>query len=711
MAPTLNGQSLRSKVARRIFTLFIACALVPVTTLAVVSFVRVSRQLDQQNRDRMSQASKAHGMAVYDRLHSVEAGLVMVAAMLEAGLQVNSLAVELSDRLDALALFEEGQTPRPLLGSPFAPPVLSDEEQQFLDAGGATLSTPGGEVLMTLGVVGSAGSRSRLVARVRPEYLLASEGLGALTAYTVFDPSGRPLTTSHALGEDFTRAVRDRVGQSSSGQLEWSDGADAYLAGYWTLFLKAHYGVDGWTVVLSEPLDYLEGPIRDFRTWFFWIALLTLWVVSLLSLIQIRRHLVPLEALRDGTRRIAARDFGARVTVTSADEFGDLANAFNTMASRLGKQFSTLTTINDIDKAVLSQLKTDDVIETALEHLRVLVPCEELAIGLLAEGGAVADVRCRSARGGGHLARRTVALAPCDTARLCVTASHVIDDSNASTPGYAAPLASRGTSWFLTLPLGRREDLAGFLTFGQATPRRIDEDDLQQIRQVANQLAVALANAKLVEDLDHFNWGTLRTLARAIDAKSPWTAGHSERVSEVAVKIGRILELPSSEITTLERGGLLHDIGKIGVPAAVLDKDDRLTDDEYAVMKDHVLIGASILEPLTAFQDALPIVLEHHEWFDGNGYPHGLAGDELTLGGRIFAVADVFDAVTSARPYRDGAPVETAVDFIRARSGSQFDPKVVEAFLQVMETEHGVILTDDADAEVDEPVVVVSVPA
>ena len=197
-------------------------------------------------------------------------------------------------------------------------------------------------------------------------------------------------------------------------------------------------------------------------------------------------------------------------------------------------------------------------------------------------------------------------------------------------------------------------------------------------------MAVALSNARLIEELDALNWGTLRALARAIDAKSPWTAGHSECVTEMAMKIGRVMGLGPTEMDVLHRGGLLHDVGKIGMPREILDKPGKLTEDEYRTMRDHVLMGARILEPISAFADALPIVLEHHEWYDGGGYPNGLAGEDLTLGGRIFAVADVFDAISSDRPYRAGMPRERVLEIITNGSGRQFDPKVVEAFLQVM---------------------------
>jgi putative nucleotidyltransferase with HDIG domain len=190
-------------------------------------------------------------------------------------------------------------------------------------------------------------------------------------------------------------------------------------------------------------------------------------------------------------------------------------------------------------------------------------------------------------------------------------------------------------------------------------------------------------------------------LARAIDAKSPWTSGHSERVTEMAMKIGGQMGLSATEMNTLRRGGLLHDIGKIGVRSNILDKPSHLTDPELTQMRDHVRIGATILEPLPGFADVLPIVTEHHEWFNGEGYPRGLKGEEISLGARIFAVADVFDALTSPRPYRQGISRSEVMQHIRERAGRQFDPDVVAAFLKVTVAErNGLRVVHDADAHV-----------
>ena len=133
----------------------------------------------------------------------------------------------------------------------------------------------------------------------------------------------------------------------------------------------------------------------------------------------------------------------------------------------------------------------------------------------------------------------------------------------------------------------------------------------------------------------------------------------------------------------MQRGGLLHDIGKIGTPPNILDKAGKLDADELRTMRDHVRMGLRILEPIPAFKEAIPIVAQHHEWFNGKGYPEGLAGDDISLHARIFAVADCYDALISDRPYRQGLPKRRVAEMLEEGSGTQFDPNVIDAFLRI----------------------------
>ena len=190
------------------------------------------------------------------------------------------------------------------------------------------------------------------------------------------------------------------------------------------------------------------------------------------------------------------------------------------------------------------------------------------------------------------------------------------------------------------------------------------------------------------DELEKAYLDTIAVLRQTVEAKDPYTRGHSDRVSAYSVLIGEKMGLSEKDIHTLKIGGLFHDIGKIGVPDSILLKESRLTDDEYSQIKNHPSIGSHILGDVPMFQDIIPIVLHHHERFDGKGYPSQLKGYDIPLFARIAAVADTFDAMTSKRSYRDSLPLDTVVAEIKRVSGTQFDPDIAKVFLDIIENDY-----------------------
>lgn len=190
------------------------------------------------------------------------------------------------------------------------------------------------------------------------------------------------------------------------------------------------------------------------------------------------------------------------------------------------------------------------------------------------------------------------------------------------------------------------------------------------------------------DELEKSYMDTIGILRQTVEAKDPYTRGHSDRVSEYSVLIGQKLNLDDKTIHTLKIGGLFHDIGKIGIPDSILLKESKLDDDEYSQIKNHPSIGAHILGDVAMFKDIIPIVLHHHEKFDGHGYPSQLKGEDIPYLARIAAVADTFDAMTSKRSYRNALPLDVVKDEIKRCSGTQFDPAIAEVFLDILNNDY-----------------------
>ena len=194
------------------------------------------------------------------------------------------------------------------------------------------------------------------------------------------------------------------------------------------------------------------------------------------------------------------------------------------------------------------------------------------------------------------------------------------------------------------------------------------------------------------DELEKAYLDTIGILRQTVEARDPYTRGHSDRVSEFAVLIGKKMGLDEKTLHTLKIGGLFHDIGKIGIPDSILLKESKLSDEEYSQIKNHPTIGAHILGNAKVFQDIIPIVKHHHERYDGKGYPSQLAGTDIPLIARITAVADAFDAMTSRRTYRDSIPIDKVKEEIARCSGTQFDPEIAKLFLDILNNEYNSIL-------------------
>ncbi len=238
----------------------------------------------------------------------------------------------------------------------------------------------------------------------------------------------------------------------------------------------------------------------------------------------------------------------------------------------------------------------------------------------------------------------------------------------------------QGLRSLLSVPIIARTRVLGALTVYSKRPHKYADREGRVLAAIASQAGIAIENA----NLHHDSINSLLAMAKAIEAKDPYTQGHSERVTAYAVVLGDALGLPPREVTLLRQLGPLHDVGKIAVPESILRKPGKLTPEEFREIAQHPLIGADILGPIRLFREGLAIVRNHHERVDGNGYPDRLSGDRIPYLARVAAVADAFDAMTSDRSYRKGMPWTEAVDEIVRCSGAQFDADMARCFVEVV---------------------------
>ena len=238
----------------------------------------------------------------------------------------------------------------------------------------------------------------------------------------------------------------------------------------------------------------------------------------------------------------------------------------------------------------------------------------------------------------------------------------------------------------LCVPLMKDDQVLGVLNVRQKrNGGDFSAEELSLVSRFANVAALSISKAGLHSELRMLFVHSIRALANAIDARDPYTSGHSERVTRFSVMIAERMGFDPDQLEELRYASLLHDIGKIRIRDAILHKPGKLTDDEFEEMKRHPEYGVEIMQPVRAFQTILPYMLHHHERFDGRGYPAGLSGGGIPLQARIMCVADCFDAMTSDRPYRAGMPVEAAVAELHKYRGSQFDPDATDLFLALIQ--------------------------
>ncbi len=501
---------LRSRFGQRLLLLFVGCALLPTCAVAVLSFRSVTRQLTSQSQERLGALASAAGKTLYDRLSLLESDLRRLApGLLACGREgtTSSCGDALGYAADGVVRVPESGQNRLLSGEASLLAEIGSVDLPLLARGqSAVLTRLDGNRTLRLYLVHRAQSstedREDLVARISTDYLWSpgdAESLPPGVEMSVWSPATGVLFGPLSAALRQTPAMGSRMGAASRGVFEWADPSGVILATWWSLPETRRFRLPPWRIVLSEPRNDVVAPMAAFARSFPLLLASALVLVLGLGVTQIRRSMVPLAELQQGTRRIAERDFHSRVLVSSGDELEELAGAFNSMSSELARQFHALKTAAEIDRAVLSSVDTNTIVQTVLERFPEVCPCDGRSITLL-ELGETASSWVALSHDGSH--RRVKATLSASDLRIARQHSErfVAGEDGTSLPEYLAHFHRPGGTQVEVYPLRYGGELLGMLAFRRATTPPSDEDRVQ-VRRLADQTAVALSNARMVEQV------------------------------------------------------------------------------------------------------------------------------------------------------------------------------------------------------------------
>ena len=489
------------RVARQIFLLFILCAFVPFAVIATLSYVQLRQLNFQSGQQRLAVASKQYGMGVYERLLSSAEIARNAAEFPDQRSRVRRLA---EPRFRALGFVDAKGRAQFLLGSTDAPVLDAHARDRLAQGKPLVRIVPkeGAARILLLLPAGPPGTV--LVGDIDPEYLWGdSDQLPAATEVCVIAEALRSvLHCSAPMSQQVLAGIRAAPTEYAFRSFRWTAEGVPQRSVVWAEFMGAEFGIGDWLFVMSQPETYQLGLASELEDFFMPVALLAVLVAALLSLRQIRTILVPVEQLASGARRVAQRDFSARVDVRSKDEFGELAKAFNTMSEGLGRQFAVLAALAEIDRLILSTLDTEQVVRLVAERVGSVLSADCVSITLLDHDNPdLARTYLRGAQDQNEIAMTRQLLSPEDRRSLLATPESGWTPLAAAEQAYLQPARGLGMGMAYFQPIVWRGAVCGVLVLGYRSAPVIADEDRKQISDFADRVAVAISSAWRDEQL------------------------------------------------------------------------------------------------------------------------------------------------------------------------------------------------------------------
>lgn len=360
----------------------------------------------------------------------------------------------------------------------------------------------------------------------------------------------------------------------------------------------------------------------------------------------------------------------------------------NPLKEDLNKKIEEFSALYEVGKFITSTIHLDEVLQLITKKAATIMNASACSLRLLDKSGH--ELLLRSSHGFRNSKfqkiKRSLRVGESIAGRVVKNGNHyVINDLRKERkykyPHYAAQIGLRS---LVTVPLVQKDKIIGVLSIYNTKVGRYTPEDAKLLAMFASQAAIAIENARLFEQAQTGYLNTIKTLSNIIDAKDSQTFGHSERVMEHCMGVAQALGLSDNQKEVLKYAGLLHDIGKIGIDVGILRKPSRLTKEEWKIMAMHPVVGSGIVEQIGFMDDIAPIILHHHERYDGKGYPSRLKKEKIPLGARILSVVDAYEAMFSNRPYRKALSAKKIKQELLDGAGTQFDPNIVKIFLKLL---------------------------
>jgi len=398
----------------------------------------------------------------------------------------------------------------------------------------------------------------------------------------------------------------------------------------------------------------------------------------------------PLEVMTDAARRVADGELDVQVEFGGRRDLKALADAFNSMTDSLRERTEALTqtveelsTLYEMSRALGSTLDLDAMLDATLDAAMHSLAVDSGYVVL--RDPASGEVELRAWRGTGVRPIDGRAVRSSMSEWVVRQGRPLVFNPSRETEEVENVDAVTGALAALCVPLVSVDVVVGAIAVG-SHDRTVSftGEDVRLLSTIANHVTIAIGNTELFASVQDAYLATVRALAAAVDAKEPYMRDHSDRVAVFARATAEKMGLSHDQRTAIEMAAYLHDIGKIGISEQILRKPGPLSEEEMSTMRHHPLIGANILRPVTFPWSIAPVVRHHHEHWDGTGYPAGLRGEEIPLLARVLAVADAYEAMTANRPYRDRLLVDDSIAELRRCAGTDFEPRIVEALIEVL---------------------------